>query len=328
MRLFIIFSIISCIGFASCEKEETPVVLPPKPDNAKLLSADMGKNYATQVYVNLLTGNTTSIENDCWDLAFDAKANRGEIMQNSGKGILIANSGYTQFQKKQAVQPLIFKWDSPNGNSDSLALRGSIMNQKSNDSVYIINRGINKEMFQFKVISVDQQKYIILFSDMANTYTKEVIINKDPSKKQVYFTFENGGNYLNFEPAVNDWHLCFMKYRWIYYEFNPPLQYIVCGTFINNNFVSVAIDSTTSFYSINRENAANYSYKIERDIIGFDWKTPDLGNLTSVKYTIRKHVNYIIKENGNDPKIYKLHFLDFYSAHGVKGNTQFEVQEI
>jgi hypothetical protein len=324
--IYILFIIINCLGFVSCEKEETPITLPPKPKDAKLLSADMGKDYTTQVYINLSTGVTTSVDNQCWDLAFDASPSGTAIFQNSGKGILTSNTGYKIFKRKRAPQPSEFKWDSPTGMEDSLALRGCTIGNTCTDSVYIINRGKQLEWFQFKIISVNQERYIIEFSDMLHTYTKQVTIPKDPSKKQVYFSFEQGGQFLNFEPALNDWHLCFMKYRWIYYEFNPPLQYIVCGAFINTKFLSVAIDSTTSFYDISKSSTTSYLYKTNRDIIGFDWKTADLGNLSSVKYTIRKHVNYIIKENGNDPNIYKLRFLDFYNAQGVKGNAQFEVQ--
>jgi hypothetical protein len=326
--LHIIFLLCLATLFHSCEKEELPVVLPEKPSDVKLLGVDMGKDYLSQIFLNLQTGQTTTVDYQSWDLAFDAAPNGKDIFQNGGKNIVIANSGYTQFQQNQPIQQLKFKWDETSGKSDSLVLKNCLKFGHMTDTVYIINRGPGKELFQFKIFLITDDVYVLDYSDMANTYIKRAIIPKDKNKANVYFSFDNGGTYLNFEPTRTDWHICFLRYRWIYYEFNPPLPYLVTGVFINNHFVTAAVDSSIAFYDITKLNTVSLQFKSQRDVIGFDWKSPDLGNLSNVKYTIRKHVTYFIKEKDGANQLYKLRFLDYYNAQGVKGAPQFEVQAL
>lgn len=330
MKALLHISLTICLAILlhSCEKEEPPVVLPPKPADVKLLGVDMGADYHNQIFLNLQTGQVTTVDYHSWDLAFDASRDGEDIFENGGKNITIANTGYTQFQKNQPMQQLRFKWDEACGMSDSLVLKNCKQGSQMTDTVYVINRGPGRELFQFKIALITDDEYILDFSDMANTYTKRIHIAKDKNKATVYFSFDNGGTYLNFEPAQTDWHICFLRYRWIYYEFNPPLPYIVSGVFINNHFVTAAVDSSMSFYDITKPNTARLYFKSQRDVIGFDWKSPDLGNLSNVKYTIRKQVTYFIKESVVSGRLYKLRFLDYYNAQGIKGSPQFEVQAL
>lgn len=319
--------LITVFVFASCEKEEKPIVLPSKPAEVKLLSVDMGKDYRSQVFVNLASGQSLTIDNLSWDLAFDASSLGMAVYQNSGKNVLTANSGFTEFQTNPDTKKVLWKWDPTSGNKDSLALKNAFTGQGAvTDSVYYINTGSAK--FQFKITAITTTEYTLVFSDMANTQTKQITISKDPRKAQVYFSFENGGQYLNMEPNLTDWHICFLRYRWIYYEFNPPLLYLVSGVFVNPALVSSVKDSVLDFYSIGKADCASKTFLNARDVIGFDWKSPDLSNTSNVKYAIRKDYYYFIKEQSAEQRLFKIRFLDFYSDQGVKGTPKFEVQEL
>lgn len=320
--------VLSCFLFA-CEKEEKPVTLPPIPANMSVQAIEMGEKYTNQVYVNLSNGQLTSVNNHCWDLAFEAGVHGKLIYQNAGKNILIASAGTTQFQTNPSTAGLKFRWDECSGKKDSIVLN-KVFNEdyQSYDSVYIINRGSNAPMFQFKLTSVTSEGYQLIFANMENTYQKIVFIPKDNAKSKVYFTFDKGGKFLNFEPNKTDWHICFLRYRWIYYEFNPPLPYLVTGVYINNEFTAGAVDSTMDFYGIRKADVLPMNFESRRDIVGFDWKSPDLSNTSNVRYTIRKNVNYFIKEKYGNQKIFKFRFFDFYSRMGVKGTPQFELQEL
>ncbi len=322
-----ILFLIAAFLFSSCEKEEKPIVLPSKPAEVKLLSVDMGKDYRSQIFVNLASGKTQTIDNLSWDLAFDASPLGMAIYQNSGKNVLTANSGSTEFQTNPDTKTVVWKWDPASGNKDSLALKNVFTNSGLiTDSVYYINTGSAK--FQFKIIAATATEYTLVFSDMANTQSTQITIIKDSRKAQVYFSFANGGQYLNFEPDLTDWHICFLRYRWIYYEFNPPLLYLVSGVFVNPSLVSSVKDSVLSFYNISKDDCASKTFLNSRDVIGFDWKSPDLSNTSNVKYTIRKDYYYFIKEQSADQRLFKIRFLDFYNDQGVKGAPKFEVQEL
>lgn len=324
-NVYVIFFSAFAIFLSSCEKEEKPVVLPPKPADVKLLSVDMGKEYTNQIFLNIDNGQSTIIDNRSWDLAFDASASGISIYQNSGINVLTANSGTTEFKPQTNLKSVVWQWDEASGHKDSLALKNCIPSiGNPSDSVYFIRMG--STYYQFRIKSVTLLEYVIEVSDLENTWTKETIISKDPTKTQVYFSFANGGKYMNIEPSKDNWHICFLRYRWIYYEFNPPLLYLISGVFINPEMVTAVKDSVLDFYSITQQDCAAKTLLSKRDVIGFDWKSPDLSNTSNVKYTIRKDYYYFIKENSPSERLFKLRFLDFYNDQGVKGTPKFEVQ--
>lgn len=334
MRLAVVIGLclFSFTTLTSCEKEETPVTLPPKPANVSLMTVELGSDYQKQVFINLETGKETEVPMDCWDLAFEASASGKLIYMNGGNNVLIACVGYGDFKSGFNLNALKWRWDAASGLPDSLVLSRCFngVTKLSLDSVYIINRGKGNtpdNFYQFKLVSVSESEYVIKIADLNGQQETIKSIPKDPSKLHVYFSFDNGGKALNFEPEKSNWHFCFLRYRWVYYEFNPPLLYQVTGVYTNTSFVDVAVDSTMDFYTIQYPNVSGLPYHSRRDIIGYDWKTPDF-KPTGVEYIVRKHVNYIVRENGTKNTTYKLRFIDFYNDQGVKGTPRFEMQRI
>src|SRR5688572_22955966 len=78
--------------FASCEKEDDPVKLPP-PGSLLTMEADMGSFYDDQVYVDLETGARLKVPYKIYDLAFEASPNGFRVYLNTGKFMFVANSG-------------------------------------------------------------------------------------------------------------------------------------------------------------------------------------------------------------------------------------------
>lgn len=315
----------------SCEKAELPVKLPPKPnDSIQLASVEMGDRYDKQIFINLENNQTVTVDNNSWDLYFNTDVTSSQVFINGGKGVLISTLPSLQFQPNVTTSSLKWRWDEACGYDDSLALSNWMNKQTklSYDSVYIIDRGSyitdNTRYAQFKVVSVDALKYVLRIATINGSNEHDVIIPKDPTKTHVYFSFDNGGTPLNFEPPKDQWHFCFLRYRWIYYEFNPPLLYTVTGIFINTSQVTVAVDSTLNFYDITSEQCKNITYQNKRDAMGFEWK---VYNFSTGKYVARNFVNYFIKPN-NINMVYKLRFVDYYSSSGVKGSPKFEFQKV
>ena len=278
--------------FASCEKEEKPLVLPPKDDAVKMGSAIMGEHYTTQVFVNLSTGQQWAVDNNAWDIQFESSADGYLVTMNGGKGVLIGNCG-TKVFKDIGSHNITMKWDRSSGMKDSLVLGNWANSQrKTYDSIFLIDRGISEpeRFFQFRISSVDAYKYKLTVSDFDGNHIRLVTIPKDPTRQHVYFSFALGGKILNPEPPKEDWHLCFLRYRWVYYEFVPPLLYTVVGIHINNNLVRVAVDSTLKFSEIKKVSLSSMSFRDTRDVMGYDWKVPVFSG-TTVKYVCRKYVN-------------------------------------
>jgi hypothetical protein len=174
----------------------------------------------------------------------------------------------------------------------------------------------------FKIVSVDDLRYQLKISEIDGSNVRDICILKDKTKAHVYFSFDNGGTYLNIEPNIDNWHISFLRYRWVYLEFNPPLLYTVTGIYINNKRVTAAVDSSMQFSSINANSCMQMNFCTNRDIMGFDWK---VYNFQTGKYVTRNFVNYVLITN-NPLKYRKLRFIDFYDDNGLKGTPRFEVQ--
>jgi hypothetical protein len=335
MRLFVnkcIWILIVLPMFYACEKAEKPVVLPPKPsDSLMLFQVNLGENYEDQVYIDFLDSNfiKASVKNKDWDLAFDCSLESNRIFMNGGKGVFIGILGHDDFLNKVDLNSVKWRWDEASG-GDSIVLRNwfHAPTRKSFDSIYIIDRGTesepDKRYFQFKLTYGSFGTYIIEAADLNGKKVFSAFINKDPYKAQVYLNFGKP-QILNFEPKLYDWQFCFLKARWIYYEFNPPLIYTVTGVHINNRIVSVAVDSSLNFETIRKKDVEQLKFSSQRDVVGFDWK---VYNFNNGHYMARRYVNYIFRFKGPNPKYYKLRFTDYYSKQGLKGSPKFEVMAI
>lgn len=330
--LFNILMIV-CIGFiSSCEKAELPVKLPPKPDNVQLGTADMTENYDRQVFVNLETGQQWTADNDDWDLQLEAHAHGFLIRLNGGKGVLVAATGKNKFAQIN-METLCWRWDGASGMHDSLALAGCYNPSihKENDSVYVIDRGfaVNaaERYYQFYVNEISEEHYVIFTANIDGSNVQKHTIHKNPKKLNVYFSFAQGGQSVSIEPDNSQWHFCFTRYRWIYYEFTPPLLYTVVGVHINTSAISVAVDSTHQFENVTPDFAHTLHFSNRRDIIGFEWKYPDFTS-TGVRYITRKYINFIVSEKDAGHEMYKMRFIDFYNDKGIKGTPRYEYLRI
>ncbi|MCE2787418.1 MAG: HmuY family protein [Bacteroidota bacterium] len=329
----IAYVLVMIMFLSSCEKEEIPVKLPPRDFNVRMMGVDLGTEYDKQVYINLNSGIVQSVDNNSWDLSFDAAPEGFTIYINGGKNVLVANTGSTDFSADTKSSELNWRWDEASGNADSLALSHwcNRYNYKTFDSVYVIDRGkgssSSDNYFKFKIIAVTPQKYVISVADMSGKFIKETNIYKSPEKMLVYFSFDNGGTYYNFEPPIDSWHFKFLRYRWIYYEFNPPLLYQVTGVHLNSTMLDVAIDSSLTFYDIKFNQSLNPAlyYSNDRDQIGFEWKYPDF-TPNGVRYRTRTYINYFLRYRYLPDLVYKLRFIDFYDDKGNKGCPRFEYQ--
>lgn len=320
----------------SCEKPEDPVKLPPRPSSAVLYQVTMGNDYPRQLYFNINGTVTADIDRTIWDLAFDAGEESVSVYMNGGKGVLIAATGDTSLKATVDLKKLLWRWDAANGNPDSLALSGwfNHATKQSHDSVYVIDRGGDKtaadNYFRFSIRSVDNDRYVIRIASMDGSVQKDFDIIKNHNKQQVYFSFANGGQYLDFEPDKSNWHFCFLRYRWIYYEYTPPLLYEVTGVYINRSNIKVAIDSTLAFYDITLNDCMGKSYSDKRDAVGYDWKFPVFSG-SQVTYDTRDYINFFLKlpaDAGTPDQYYKMRFIDFYDKQGNRGSPSFELMRL
>lgn len=311
-----------CCGmFASCEMKETPVPLPPAGE-AENAEVNMGSNYASQIFFDLETGKAVSqnLKAD-WDLGFEADAEGFHIVMNTGKSMFSYNAGTNNFETADTAGKMAVKlYDVPSGNLDSTA----IGDWRTAKNVYFIDRGydasanhIGYKKIQF--LNVDAHSFEFKMSDLNGDNLVQKKIDKDSNYNFVFLSMTTG-NTAKVEPPKKDWDIVFTQYTYIFFE--PEfMPYLVTGCLLNRYNTTGAKDSLVTFASIDLAKAEETTLSKSIDVIGYDWKT-----FNGTKYSVNSAMNYVIKNrHGN---YYKLHFLDFYSPTGEKGNPVFEFQKL
>lgn len=336
MKKELILLFLSAIFFASCEKEDTPITLPP-PGDVEVMSAAMGLNYDDQVYVDFETGFSKTVPYRSYDLSFEASPTGFRVYLNTGKLMFVANTFSTDMATADSTGKE-WKTETEHLYDDSTAFGQWVdISGNSLGQVYVVDRG-RVEHFgasrwrKIQLISVNNNEYRIRYSLYNNTQMQEFVIPKNTDYSLMYFSFENGGNMVEVAPVKNLWDVVFTKYTYTYYTepINSPYRYyLVTGALLNkwagNENEIVKLDSTIAykpFETITSADIGNYQLTNLAGKIGFGWKDYDF----SLGYTITQNQFYLLK----DPSgfIYKIKFIDFYDDQGNKGTAKFEYQRL
>ena len=321
MKPFIYLICFIVLTFSSCVKEELPI---SKHDPGDVITntVNMSSNYKWQVYFNL-KNNTVVSENlkISWDLGFETTLNGYRITLNSSKAMYAAKTNQTDFTL--VTDTIGFNtnknFDSPTGDMERTAIGDwrLIPNQ-----VYLIDRGYNelgshkgfrKIVFQ----SVDDYSYTIRFSQLNGSGETTLQITKDNNYNFTFISFTTSSTVI-VEPPKKDWDIVFTQYL---EQLSTP--YLVAGCLLNRHETTAKADSITSFSAINYDFAQTQVLSYNINVIGYDWKEY---NFTTSSYLVFPSKNYIIKDQNGF--YYKLHFIDFYNASGIKGNPTFEFQKL
>ncbi len=322
--------------FASCEKEDVAMQLPP-PGTLETMVANMGIYYDNQVYVDLETGSQKIVPYRIYDLAFEASATGFRVYLNTGKYMFVANTGATDIATADSTGHE-WKTEPDNLYDDSTAFGSWVnANMESTNEVYVIDRGRTEHFGsarwrKMQLLWVTPTEYRIRFSMYNNTQVTEFTIPKNPNYSLMYFSFENGGQMVDAAPMKNNWDMVFTKYTHIYLSepvTSPYRYYIVCGALLNkwsdNENAIAKKDSTPNYKPFNEITSAdigNFNFTKNAAQIGFEFKNYDF----NLGYTIFPDQYYMLR----DPSgyYYKIRFLDFYDSQGNKGAASFEYQRL
>lgn len=319
-----VISFLFVLLFAACEKEEKPYVLPP-PGSSIVQQVSMGSDYSKVIFYDLNTETYTVEELGFWDLALESSESGFRALINGGTGAQIAAMGDTSFKEIYNVDQADWRWDPPSFNSDSSAI-GAWADSAFllSREVYLIDRSINNKGEQYKklqLIEVTKSHYLIRTANLDGSNDQVIRVEKDPATSFVHVHLDNGA-LAKYEPGKEKWDFMFTRYRYVYYDMTPIIPYEVNGVVLNPNGV-LAADTRMNYDSVDLEQAMKLDFTSRRDFIGFDWKYYDFDKeayITDIKriIVIRSHTGFY----------YKLRFIDFYDADGVKGAPTFEFQRL
>jgi hypothetical protein len=310
--------------FTGCEPKEKAIVLPPAGD-ARPGTVVLGEKYEKQVFYDFEENAVVSVSDVAsWDLAFESGKEGSHVYMNGGKGVFLYNTHQTDFAQVTdvpgAMNATNMLFDDPGGAPDSTAMRDwRGTNGESKEEVYIAKLN-DTTYYKLMLLSVNSERYELRYGRIKDETPIALAIPKDDAYNFSYFSFAKG--LVTPEPPKATWDVVFTRYRFIYRDINN-FPYEVNGVLLNPYKVMAATDFSRTFEEITYENSNTLTYTNKRDIIGSDWKAY---NFSTGRYDVKKNNSYILRTRNE--KVYKLRFLDFYSAAGAKGTPVFESLQI
>jgi len=316
-----------CLLFmSSCLPKELPV---PKHDAGNVLTASvsMEADYRWQVFYSLRSNTEVSRNlKTAWDLGFEASTDGYHIVLNTSKSMFAMNTGKQDFDQVGMKDTTGFglhkQWDTPSGNLDSTA----IGDWRAAHDVYIVTRGYNEKgqalgFVKLQLLASDDSGYTIRCGVLdGSSADKTITITKDAHYNFVFLSFDNGIVQVAIEPPKTAWDIEFTQYTHIYTDLGN-MPYTVTGCLLNRYETAGVYDSTVSFDAINYDKAMTYTYTTAVNVIGFEWKT-----FNGTTYAVDMSHCYVV--HAQNDLYYKLHFIDFYDANGIKGAPKWEFQQL
>jgi len=315
---------LSTLIWTSCEKKEQPYPL-PEPGTANFEKLDIGDAYEYHLFYSFQNGLIKTDSFEIWDLCFTQDLDAFEIWLNGGKGNLIYKTTSTDFSETPANIPNAFwKYDEPTWIKNKSAY--GLIHTEDLDFIWLLKT--NQHTYKFKILSINDENNILIqigrLNDSEGTIHQ---LTRNSSTNYLYLSAKNG--LVNVEPPKENWDVLFTRYRHIFYGVNPDgsdLPYYVNGVLLNPYQTLGAADTLTPrvFDDLELEEALEaYELTSQRDIIGYHWKEVNINN---AEYTVLPERVYLVKDQ--ESRLWKIHFVNFYSNNGQKGKPQFEFQRL
>jgi len=315
-----------------------------------------GASQPNQVYIDLSSGNKTSVPRVSWDFGFyageDFRVVLNSSLKMSAKALETTNIDDVQAPDESMIisqgSGIASQIDNPTGvltptgtvNPTAIA---AISEVPANNKVYLVNMGSNPgttppalgsessaagTLRGWKKIRVTRSgnDYVIDYADIASTTHQTATITKNSAFNFTFFSTASG--VVNVEPQKTQWDLNFTTFTNL---FNPTTPYYYPDFVVTNTK-----GGATSYQVLNSEGftydtftAANvdqskFSTADQRGI-GSNWRGTNVigpdGNPMS-QFSVQINRFYVVKDPAGN--IYKLKFVSALSPSGERGYPTFQ----
>nr|WP_321225615.1 HmuY family protein [uncultured Psychroserpens sp.] len=352
-KLFKLALCLSVIAFSSCSSDDDS---PQGPLTITIEGASVtpevgGPNQQNQVYVDLSTNTTTSVQRDSWDLGFYSGSDFRVVINSSiymataqlSTTNIDAVSSSTQevvdLQSQVAVGTFedanMEFIDAPDGSLSNTAI-AQIADNDENNNVYLVNLGdevgtetpstgsvdVSDDSRGWKKIRIlkDGNNYILQYADLNDSTHEEITITKNTGYHFTFFSF-NTESIVNVEPESTQWDLNFTVFT---NEIEGYGSYGYSDYVLNNsksNALVYMIDTETdavSYEDFTLSDVNDINFTIDQRGVGSSWRNGGgPGSLPSLK----DNVFYIVNDTSGN--LYKLKFLALTNEAGERGYPEF-----
>jgi hypothetical protein len=307
--------------FSSCIKEESAVT-PHLSGDVITRGIPMSSDYIYQIFYNLekdsIIAQNQRFE---WDIAIQTGEKDGYVHVNQAKFMSAWVSEDINLNQASDTIGLYKKLTFDCANVVDTPAIGDI-HECINKVIYVDmgydKFGDNIGIRKMQIEHISDKVLKINHSDIKGKDIQSETVTLDTDYNAAFFSFSKNKT-VNVEPPKEDWDLAFTQY--VHKFYNPYQPYLVTGVLLNPHNTVAAKDSSLTFDKIDRQVAQDFKMSNKTDVIGYDWKS-----FINNTYSIRSHVNYIIRDSKGF--YYKLHFIDFYDERGNKGFPKFVFQKL
>ncbi|ATP57554.1 hypothetical protein CPT03_14270 [Pedobacter ginsengisoli] len=339
------------ISFASCSKDDDPIVEVPVSEGTTLTlngiaGAEAGSSAANSVYVDLSGAQQVAVLRNSWTLGFYS-GNDFKVILNGTSGASAKKINKTDLNavteadfnlsdltialgETGAKGEMEFKkFDDPREVSilNKTAIE-TISATDSENKVYLVSpvggshtAVISAEtVYKVRVLR-KANGYTLQYAKLKETTFKSVDIVKDANSNYSFFSLSDGKT-VNVEPVKTNWDLV---WTWtMYYGTNEdgifPYGFsdIVFTNSLNGVQVAQIKTSVVSYANFSESNLSASTFSSNRDVIGDKWR-----NTTGTAIGVKTDSFYLIKDGAGN--IYKLKFNSFHASDGgVRGKPVVE----
>ncbi len=355
LNKFLIFILCSTVfSFTSCSSDNDAPTEPIKViiEGASVSPNLGGPNQQNQVYIDLSSNTSSTVQRDSWDLGFYSGSNfrvviNGSIYMAAAKlsatDIDAINSTSTEVQD---LQPKVAVGtfdanntafiDAPDGTITNTTI-DEISNTDANNNVYLINLGsevgtkapstgsviISGDPRGWKKIRVlkNGNDYVLQYADLDDTTHKEETISKDSGYNFTFFSFDTE-DIINIEPKKENWDLNFTVFT---NEIAGSGSYGFSDFVVNNTkadakvyMIDTEIDNTLTYANFTLADVIEGNFTNDQRSIGSSWRN---GGGPGTLPSLKTNVFYVI--NDTDGNLYKLQFITLTNEAGDRGYPKF-----
>lgn len=356
MKKTFLFLSFALLALASCSNDDdAPVEVPSV--GAVLQPIVGGANQPNQVYVDLSTGKSESVNRASWDFGFSTGSDFRVIINGSLKMAVkkLATSDITLVQTSDATVAVGGGTNpSSNGYVDNptgvLAGAGAgtgtaiaeISATDADNKVYIVNLGFAVSTTTPNVgsVSVDGESrgwkkvrilrsgngYKIQYADLASTTFTEKTIAKDTDFNFSFFSLTTG-NTVSVEPQKTKWDLNFTTFTNYINMGSGEVTYGYSDFIVSNRIGGVQVYQVLTadggaYADFTKAKVDESKFTVsatDQRVIGANWRNG--GGPTSLP-SIKTDRFYVVKDVAGN--YYKVKFLTLTNEAGVRGNPTLE----
>ncbi|MRX38670.1 hypothetical protein GJU43_05245 [Flavobacterium sp. LC2016-23] len=354
----LLFLSIALLSLAACSSDDdnTPTAEVPSV-GATLQPSVGGPNQPNQIYLDLSTAQSKSVNRTAWDFGFSSGSDFRVILNGSLKMAAkkLATSDITLPQTSDpAVLAIGGENLASNGYVDNptgiLAGAGAgigtaiaeISATDADNKVYLVNLGLAVGTAKpgLGSVSVDGEArgwkkvrilrsgngYKIQYADLASATFTEKIITKDAAFNFSFFSVVSG-NTVSVEPEKEKWDLNFTTFTNYLNMGNGEVTYGYAD-FITTNLkggaqvYQVLVAAGGSYADFTKAKVVEDNFKAsltDQRIIGASWRN---GGSDTTLPSIRTDRFYVVKDGAGN--YYKVKFLSMLNEAGERGNVTLE----